>query len=63
MIDAEERVFWDAVEAGYSALRADPVAWAAVESERKLWEGTLADGLGTERWAAVHDESQPPSAE
>ena len=63
MADSDDRVFWDAVDAGYSTLRADPVAWAAVESERKLWEGTLVDGLGTERWAALHDEIQPPTAE
>ena len=51
--DQHERAFWDAVDAGYATLRADPSAWAAVESERKTWEGTLLDGLDpSERWAA-----------
>ena len=51
--DQHDRAFWDAVDTGYAALRADPAAWAAVESERKVWEGTLLDGLDrSERWAA-----------
>jgi hypothetical protein len=40
-----DRKFWDAVNAGYAALRADPVAWADVEAERRLWDHTLMDGL------------------
>jgi predicted transcriptional regulator len=39
------RRFWEAVNAGYDALRADPKAWAEEESERRLWESTLMDGL------------------
>lgn len=47
------RAFWDAVEAGYAALRADPDAWAAEEAERALWDATLLDGLDRdERWTA-----------
>jgi hypothetical protein len=43
--------FWDAVNAGYAALRADSAAWAEIEAERKLWDGTLMDGLDpSERW-------------
>jgi hypothetical protein len=49
--DQYDRKFWDAVNAGYAALRADPEAWAEVEAERKLWENTLLDGLDpAERW-------------
>jgi predicted transcriptional regulator len=31
--------------AAYAALRADAEAWREEQSERQLWEGTLADGL------------------
>jgi hypothetical protein len=56
-----DRKFWEAVNAGYAALRADPAEWAKVEAERKLWDGTLMDGLDhTERW--TEDRSAvPPS--
>ncbi len=40
-----DRKFWDAVNAGYAALRADPSAWAEIEAERKQWDNTLMDGL------------------
>jgi hypothetical protein len=43
--DQYGRRFWDAVNAGQASLRADPVAWAKVEAERKLWDNTLMDGL------------------
>src|SRR5262249_48890599 len=36
-----DRRFWDAVNAGYAALRADPSTWAEIESERRLWDNTL----------------------
>jgi hypothetical protein len=46
------RRFWEAVNAGYAALRADRAAWAEVEAERKEWDATLLDGLDTdERWS------------
>jgi hypothetical protein len=58
--DQYDRRFWDAVNAGYAASRADPVAWAEVEAERKLWDNTLLDGLDpSERWAEKGDV-QPP---
>jgi hypothetical protein len=54
------RQFWDAVDAGYAALRADPAAWAAEQAERNEWDGTLADGLDrAERW---DDGGGPPRA-
>ncbi len=43
-----DRQFWEATNAGYAALRADPVAWAEVEEERRSMEGTLMDGLEVE---------------
>jgi hypothetical protein len=49
--DQYDRKFWDAVNAGYAALRADPAAWADIEAERNLWDNTLLDGLDpSERW-------------
>lgn len=34
--------------AAWARLREDPVAWAAELEERRIWEGTLADGLDQE---------------
>src|SRR5262245_22589189 len=43
---------WEAVEAGYAAMRADPKAWAELEAERQLWDATQMDGLDRdERWS------------
>jgi hypothetical protein len=54
--DQYDRKFWSAVDAGYAALRNDPVAWAEVEAERKLWDNTLMDGLDpSERWTKEGD--------
>jgi hypothetical protein len=45
------KVFFEQLNAGYAALRADPVAWAEFEAERQLWDATLMDGLDPdERW-------------
>jgi predicted transcriptional regulator len=45
-LDAYRRkVFFEQLNAGYAALRADPEAWAEHEAERKLWDATLMDGL------------------
>ena len=55
-----DRKFWDAANAGYAALRADPAAWAEVEAERKLWDNTLMDGLdSSERWTEDGNVSPP----
>lgn len=35
----------DAMNAGYSKLKADPGAWAEELEERRLWEAASADGL------------------
>jgi hypothetical protein len=49
--DQYDRKFWEATNAGYAALRADPQAWAEIEEERRSLEGTLLDGLDrNEHW-------------
>jgi len=37
--------FLESVNRAYAALRADPKAWAEELAERRLLEGTLADGI------------------
>jgi len=55
--EQHDRQFWQAVNAGYAALRADPQAWAEEQAERQAWEATLMDGLDpTERWT---EDGQP----
>jgi hypothetical protein len=51
-LDAYRRkLFFEQLNAGYAALRADPEAWAEELEERKLWDATLMDGLDAdERW-------------
>jgi hypothetical protein len=51
-LDAYRRkLFFEQLNAGYAALRADPQAWAEELEERKLWDATLMDGLDPgERW-------------
>src|SRR2546423_13303484 len=51
-LDAYRRkVFFEQLNAGYAALRADPAAWAEHLAERKLWDATLMDGLApNENW-------------
>ncbi|MBI1913681.1 MAG: CopG family transcriptional regulator [Planctomycetes bacterium] len=62
--DQYDKNFWDAVNAGYATLRADPVAWAEVEAERKLWDNTLMDRLDpSERWAENGDVLPPAEQE
>ncbi len=41
----EERRYWAQFDAGYAALRADPIANAAEQQEYALWDTTLMDGL------------------
>jgi Ribbon-helix-helix protein, copG family len=46
-----DRKFWEAVNAGYAAMRGDPLAWAEMEAERRSMDGCLMDGLDPEeRW-------------
>jgi hypothetical protein len=62
--DQYDHKFWEATNAGYAALRADPQAWAEVEAERKLWDATLMDGLDpNERWTQDGGVVPPPQAE
>src|SRR5207249_1166950 len=49
--DQYDRKFWEATNAAYAALRADPSAWAEIVEERRSLEGTLMDGLDpSEHW-------------
>ncbi len=40
--------FWADYHASYTALKADPDAWADFQEELAAWETTLADGLEEE---------------
>ena len=44
----EERRFWEASNADFAAVRADPIAWEAERAFRRELEGTLMDGLDDE---------------
>lgn len=62
--DQYDNKFWEAVNSGYAALRADPAAWAEVEAERRLWEHTLLDGLDpSESWTEDGDVRPPAKPE
>ena len=39
----ERRIFFEQLALGYERLHDDPDAWAAVEAERRLEAGALAD--------------------
>jgi hypothetical protein len=45
MTDHQKRLFWEATNAAYAALRRDQDAWKDEEAERSVWEVTLSDGL------------------
>src|SRR6266849_1999774 len=64
-LDAYRRkVFLDAVNAGYAALKGDAEAWAEHLAERKLWDATLMDGLDPdERWSEDGRCPIPPAPE
>jgi hypothetical protein len=64
-LDAYSRkLFLDAVNAGYAALRADPQAWAEELEKRRLWDATLMDGLDPdERWTEDGRCLNPPDVE
>ena len=58
--DYRRKVFLEAVNAGYAALRADPAAWAELEKERRSMQGSLMDGLDPdERWGEDGDLLPP----
>jgi hypothetical protein len=58
--DYRRKVFLEAVNAGYAALRADPEAWAEVEQERRSMAGSLMDGLDpAESWGEDGDLLPP----
>lgn len=39
----ERRIFFDVLNQRYRELRADPGAWAEIETERRLEEGSIPD--------------------
>ena len=48
-LDAYSRkLFFEQLNTGYGELRADPEAWAEHVAERKLWDASLMDGLGSD---------------
>jgi hypothetical protein len=48
-VDAYRRQFFlEQLNEQFARLRADPAAWREELAERKLWEGTLMDGLEDE---------------
>ncbi len=56
------KLFFDQVNAGYAALRADPQAWAEHQAEQQMWDATLMDGLEAgERWTEDNRCPQPGS--
>jgi hypothetical protein len=44
-------VFWRKANEEYARLRASPEAWRDEMAERRVSEGTLADGLEPEEWS------------
>jgi hypothetical protein len=46
LLEAErQRRFFEGINAGYEALRSDPIAWKEELAERALLDNTLLDGL------------------
>jgi hypothetical protein len=46
LLEAErQRRFFEGINAGYEAMRSDPVAWKEELAERALLDNTLLDGL------------------
>lgn len=63
-LDAYHRkLFIEQVNAGYAALRADPVAWAEVERERRSMDGCLMDGLDPKESWGEDGASLPPKGQ
>jgi predicted transcriptional regulator len=44
------QVFFDEMNTGYAALRANSQSWAEHETERQSLDSAMADGLETEHW-------------
>lgn len=61
--DYRRKLFLDAVNAGYAALRADPQAWAEIEAERQSMAGSLMDGLDPDEHWGEDGDLLPPGKE
>lgn len=59
--DYRRKLFLDAVNADYAALRADPQVWAEVEAERQSMAGSLMDGLDPEELWEEGGDLLPPA--
>jgi hypothetical protein len=60
-LDAYRRkLFFEQVNAAYAALRADPLAWAEVEEERRSMDGCLMDGLDPKECWGEDGDLLPP---
>jgi hypothetical protein len=60
-VDAYRRkLFFEQLNTAYAALRADPVAWAEVEEERRSMDGCLMDGLDPEECWGADGDLLPP---
>jgi predicted transcriptional regulator len=57
------KLFIEAANASYAALRADPVAWAEELAERRELEGTLMDGLDPDEQWGEDGSLQSPGQE
>jgi predicted transcriptional regulator len=42
------KMFFEAMDAGYAALRADEDAWSDEQAQRRMWDTTNSDGLPAE---------------
>lgn len=41
----ERELFLDQLNEGYAALRSNEAAWADIQAEQRILDGTIADGL------------------
>ena len=46
--------FLEQTNAAYARLRADPLAWQEIDTERRTWDATLADGLAVAEGHVPH---------
>jgi hypothetical protein len=54
------KVFFESLNAGYAALRADPQAWAEELAERQALDATLMDGLDPDENWTDDGRAAPP---
>jgi predicted transcriptional regulator len=57
--DLKRKRFWADYHASVTALKADPQAWADLQSEVAAWDNTLADGLEEPSDVEANRRGQP----